>query len=381
MNRRSFLKIAGITLLAAAGGVAYRAADQGVFSAGQGAAYEPWKTWQTDDSLALIRSAILAANPHNTQPWRFAIKANQIDLYADPARNLGTVDPFRREMYLGLGCALENLSLAAQANGWSPAITWMPDPAQPTWAASVHLTSAEARPSDLYHAIPKRHTNRAAYASRDLPVDTFQTMQALIAPQENVRLIWLTGEAARRFGEATYAATEAFAADAEQSADSGRWFRHDWHDIQTLRDGLTLDAQATSPLITTLGKLLPPLSNEQNDQYWLQATRTQMDNSAAFGILAVPNANDNAARLQAGIAYQRLHLWAVTQGMAMQPVNQIVERAEREVSSGVAPRFGQVLAELVGDPNWQGVLPFRIGYPTLEPLPSPRRAAEQVVGL
>jgi hypothetical protein len=381
MNRRSFLKVTGVTLLAVTGGTIYRAADQGVFSAGQGAAYQPWLDWQTGDNLALVRAAILAANPHNTQPWVFRLADGVIDLYADPARNLGTVDPFRREMYLGLGCALENLILTAQANGWNASLALLPDPDQPAWAARIILTPAEARPSELYRAIPLRHTNRAAYASRDLPADAFQAMQALIAPQENVRLIWLTGDAARRFGMATIAATEAFCADVEQSADSGRWFRHDWHAIQTLRDGLTLDAQASSPLITTLGKILPPLSTEQNDQYWLQATRTQMDHSAAFGILAVPNARDNASRLQAGMLYQHLHLWAVTQGLTMQPVNQIVERADREQSLGLPPQFGQELAELVGDATGQGLMPFRIGYPTVEPLPSPRRAAEQVIAV
>jgi hypothetical protein len=40
-----------------------------------------------------------------------------IRVFADRARNLGAFDPFRREIHLGLGAAIENIVLAAQAFG------------------------------------------------------------------------------------------------------------------------------------------------------------------------------------------------------------------------------------------------------------------------
>ncbi|GBE34970.1 hypothetical protein BMS3Bbin06_01504 [bacterium BMS3Bbin06] len=99
MKRRTFLKgIGGITVLMVGGGV-WRAYDQGVFSIGQGPAYEPWKNWRTDANegpLALVRAAILAASPHNTQPWIFKVMETRIELYADTSRNLGTLDPYLR---------------------------------------------------------------------------------------------------------------------------------------------------------------------------------------------------------------------------------------------------------------------------------------------
>jgi hypothetical protein len=47
MERRAFLKGAGIVTVLVAGGGVWRAWDQGVFSAGQGPAYEPWKDWRS----------------------------------------------------------------------------------------------------------------------------------------------------------------------------------------------------------------------------------------------------------------------------------------------------------------------------------------------
>jgi hypothetical protein len=88
VQRRTFLKGAGaITVLVIGGGV-WRAYDRGVFSAGQGPAFEPWKDWQESENspLALVRAAILAASPHNTQPWLFKVTDSAINVYLDPKR-------------------------------------------------------------------------------------------------------------------------------------------------------------------------------------------------------------------------------------------------------------------------------------------------------
>jgi len=102
--------------------------------------------------------------------------------------------------------------------------------------------------------------------------------------------------------------------------------------------------------------------------------------ASAVYILAVPNGMDFTSRLQCGQVWQRIHLWATTQGLAMQPLNQMTERADREVQLGIEPVFGNAIAELIGDENWMGIMPFRMGYPTEAGLPSPRRGLDKVIG-
>ena len=46
------------------------------------------------------------------------IRDNTIDVLADLARNLGAMDAYVREMHLGLGCAIENMAIAAGPNGY-----------------------------------------------------------------------------------------------------------------------------------------------------------------------------------------------------------------------------------------------------------------------
>jgi hypothetical protein len=383
LSRRRVLQVGGGLVVVFAGGTLFRAYDQGVLSTGQGPAYDAWREWDVPTGslpLNIARAAVLAASAHNSQPWLFHLSSNRIGVYAVPSRNLGTIDPVLREMYLSLGCALENVSLAAAANGLMATVQLMPDATDATFAAQVDLAPAERTVSPLYEAIPRRHTNRAAYADRPMAAETLQSIASLINVPE-VALVWFTTPAAKgAFAELTLQATNDFIADPEQSADDFAWFRNSWSELQARKDGLTLDAQGLSPLVRVAGKL-SSVSRDQANQGWLTSTRDiQLPTAAAFGILVVPDARDNVQRIQAGRMWQRLQLWATSQGLAMQPLNQVVERAEREQSAGLEPRTAQALASLVPQPAWQAVMPFRVGYPTEQTLASPRLPADEVVG-
>jgi hypothetical protein len=92
MKRRSFLRGAGVVTIAIVGGGVWRAYNQGVFSTGQGPAYEPWKNRRQETNgspLALVRAAILAASPHNTQPWLFKVSDSAIELHIADAWKAG----------------------------------------------------------------------------------------------------------------------------------------------------------------------------------------------------------------------------------------------------------------------------------------------------
>ena len=184
MQRRSILKGAGVVIVVVVGGGVWRAYDQGVFSSGQGPTYEPWKDWRNNSSegaLALVRAAILAASPHNSQPWLFKVTNSSIELYIDTKRNVGALDPYLREEHIGMGCALENLIVAAAANGYAATATLLPGklgpiPAEPKpeLLARVELASGRHEETELYDAIPRRHTNRSAYSPQK-PIPSIDT--------------------------------------------------------------------------------------------------------------------------------------------------------------------------------------------------------------
>jgi len=391
VNRRTFVKGGGAIAVVAAGGLVWRAYDQGVFSPGAGAAYEPWTGWQSDPApgpLALVRAGILAANPHNTQPWLFQVGASRIELFADTRRNLGAFDPYLREMHIGLGCALENMRRTARVQGYevtvtlhSGALVAAASP-RPQPVATLELSPARTRPDQLVDAIPRRHTDRGAYAAgRPVPGEMLEAMWAAFQDDTDVRLFLFSAPGERKqFGELVLASTETIIADPEMVAASDRWFRHRWMDVQRRRDGITLDAAGLGPFVTTMAKLLPAASGETSHRYWRDATRdVQIPTTAVFGLIAVRDLYDRPQALRAGQRWQRLHLMATVGGVAMQPINQPVEMVDREREQGKPPRAAAALAALTGEAGWKPTFAFRAGLPTRPPAPSPRRPVEAVV--
>jgi hypothetical protein len=373
----------GTILVAAAGGVAYRAYDQGVLEVGKGAAYEPWTNWRRAGGLrSLVGAAILAPSPHNAQAWLYGVGSDRIDLYADGDRWTGATDPFRRELYVGLGAALENLVLAAEAGGYEPRVTLHDAPGTGrSLAARVELARSSPRTPPLYAQIPLRHTNRYPYvAGRDVPATALSAMTALTdGSTPDARVLWFSGaEAKRQVGALLVEATEALMSDAAQSASDYAWFRQSWDEIQHRRDGITLDAAGLPDLTVAAAKLLPAQSRSATEAAWLKATRERHTRTAAaYGIVAVRDARANVQRLQGGRLLERVHLWATGNGIALHHMNQLTERSDRELQLGSAPRFGDALHELL-PAGWQALSTFRIGYPTHTPHPSPRRRLEAV---
>ena len=254
-----------------------------------------------------------------------------------------------------------------------------------TTSTNSSNSSDLSEPLSLYNAIPHRHTNRGPY-DKNKPVtqDILQSLGSLsktISPEGAMTVFWFTTvDQRRKVGDLILQATQAIVADKQQSYDDFKWYRASWQDIQTYKDGLTVDASGSPWYIEVLAKILPPISEKEFDNSQLQLAKdTYVATAAAFGIIAVHDVFDNIQRLQGGMFYQRMHLWATSNGLAMQPMNQMTERADREVSLGIKQTFGNALMELIANPNWQALMTFRIGYPTMEALSSPRRSIQEVV--
>ena len=379
ISRRDWLTLAagtagGVIILGDGTGCGYYAAESG-------AAYAPWAFPGTETVPEMIaaRAAILAANPHNSQPWAMQVSASGIDLHADFTRSLGTIDSLLREMYIGLGCALENLVIAAQVSGRAAGVQLLPDPSNPSLVASVSLSPATPSVDPLFAAISRRHTNRGRYADAPPSAGLAPALQNLVS-EPGVQLQIFTSDADKAtFRSGTIDATTAFIADAEMSRDSNAWYRQSAADILQHRDGITLDASGNGAATRFFGKELGRPSDATANGYWLDGTRGDQTTGSAFCILSSPASNGRDDQLRVGRVYQRIHLWAVSEGLASQPLNQMAELQDREETLGQAPRFATILNTLMGASDRRAQMLFRIGYPWDDALKSPRRPIEWVL--
>ena len=392
MDRRRFLREAGVVTVLVAGGGVWRAWDRGVFSGRSGPAFEAWRTWRSDVAegpLALVRAAILAASAANSQPWLFRLRATSIELFVDERRNLGLFDPYLRELHISLGCALENLTLAAAPNGYRSTLTLvraplatLSDHPEPKLVARVDLEPARKQADDLYAAIPNRHTNRALFdAGRPIPGEFIEELARRAGGETAARLILFTDDAQRT-------------AVARLIADAGRvigshpeiekaiapLLRTDWHEMEKQRDGLSFGDFGESPGETAMEKFFPaPILRAITPRQTPAPYEEVMLRGRLFGLIAVRDRYDSADNVVAGRIWQRAHLLATARGLAARPANQSVELIDHERRWGSEPRQSAALGAITGDPSWQPTFMFFMGYPTRDAAPTVRRSVHDVI--
>jgi Nitroreductase family len=127
----------------------------------------------------LIELAARAPSVHNTQPWRFTVTGQAIELYADASRQL-MEDPAGREMIISCGAALFGLRLAIRSLGCQPEVDLLPEPTQRRLLARVRAGRAAPMTSDeraMLQAVPHRHTHRGAFEPGPLPAGLLERMR------------------------------------------------------------------------------------------------------------------------------------------------------------------------------------------------------------
>jgi len=124
-----------------------------------------------DQVSYLIATAARAPSVHNTQPWRFRVTADALELYTDPARRL-RADPQGREMVISCGAALFGLRLGIRSLGFMPLIEILPTPGRRMLLARARFGSPrQIEPSEreMLAALPHRHTHRGPFSAEPLP--------------------------------------------------------------------------------------------------------------------------------------------------------------------------------------------------------------------
>ncbi len=393
-TRRRILQIGGAAVVLGGGALTWRGLDRGAFSSASGPAYAPWELLDDPDiqgtPLAIVAAGVLAANAHNTQPWLFEVGETEIAVYADLSRHLGSFDPILREMHLSLGCALENMIVAAPAQGYAADLL-------PEGGTLVNTTARDGRrltarlrlnpvrrqvPSPLAQVLTRRHTDRGPFdVERPVPPALQEMLSGLAERPESVRVRWVEGGTARaRFDALTVSATERIIRDHQMAADSDRWFRLTQREIDEHRDGPTIDAAGLPASIRVIAKLLPRMSAEDAHAVWLQTTRdVHLKTAPLVGMITVTDLYDIPQALEAGRLWQRLHLEGTAQGLSLHPINQTVEVVDRERELNAPARMAEDLAQLIGTRTERPTFVFRAGYGMRDTLPSPRRALEDVV--
>ena len=310
----------------------------------------------------LVRFATLAANGHNTQPWRFGIGTNQVLMIADVARRTPVVDPDDHHLYVSLGCALENLSIAGAARGFH-AESDLHDAEQGCLA--VNFEPGPRDNSPLFEAIPRRQSTRSVYDGRPVSESDLRLLlEAARVPGVDIVVV-TERRVMEQLLELIIEANTAQIQDASFVRELKGWIRFNPRSAMQKGDGL-FSAATGSPIVPTwLGTLFFGRFfrvDSENRKYV-----NQVRSSAGLAVF-VSEREDKESWIRVGRSSQRFALQATALGVRHAFVNQPVE----------VPRFRAPLARIVGLANRRPDLVMRFGYGAALPY-SPRRSAAAVV--
>jgi hypothetical protein len=309
--------------------------------------------------IEMIRYATMAANGHNTQPWKFAVRQGVVEINPDYSRHLPVVDPDNRELWMSLGCVLENLLLAARAAGYSPEISYPDDE-----IIRVQLSADSPQNCPLFDAIPLRQTTRSVYKAKTVPGPDLDVLQSLpLEPGVSMRFLTASAEmeAALAYVNAGNLRQYAIRAFVDELIT---WLRFNKKEAMTALDGLYSRCSGNPEVPRWLGRMfvgsMKPQQQAESD--------AKKFRSSAGAVVIATDTDDRTAWVRAGQVYERLTLQMTALNIKSALLNQPIEVAELRGQFQNAIGLGSSLPQLL----------VRFGY--ADPMTkSLRRPVEQVL--
>lgn len=285
------------------------------------------------------RAATLAPSVHNTQPWRFVVSEDGIDVCVDRSRRLAVIDPSGRQMLLSLGCALFNARASLAAEGVPISVSRFPDGSTVDVVARISVNAPDARVEEeiaqLAPLIDLRQTNRRQFADDAVPDDVVELFQSA-AIAEGARLLEIRHEEDRQtLAALSQAADTIQITDPRYRAELRQWTTNDPNRLDGVRAAVVPhvdgSAQEDMPIrdFDTQGAGWLPADTKASKQQTLLVLGTESDGMQPW--------------LCAGEALERVWLEVTRAGFVASLFTQVIEvpglRAQlrEELRLGIQP--------------------------------------------
>ena len=358
LNRRDFLKLLAAAGVTVAGGYALYT-------------YTPWLNYEdqaNQDRKAfekgaimsvqmreLVRYATLAPNGHNTQPWKFAIKQSAIEIHPDFTRHLPAVDPNERELWISLGCALENLIVSARAIGYEPEVTY------PATADFIHigLTTNTPQGGAMFDAIPLRQNTRSEYDGQPIKSADLDEVQTIpLEPGVALHFVSTPADIEKVLenvnqGNLIQYADQAFVGELIH------WLRFNKKEALASLDGLYLLCTGNPEMPGWLGKMVVAGTKPQG-QADADAKKLR---SSPGAVVVVSESEDKTAWVRTGQVYERMALKMTSLNIKSAFLNQPIEVAEVRSQFQNAMGLGTALPQLLVRFGYADAMPRSIRRP------------------
>lgn len=290
------------------------------------------------DYLFMIEQAVKAPSGHNTQPWLFKVNEDNIQILPNYDKCLAVVDPDNRELFISLGCAAENLCLAASQRGYNFNLNISEE-----GIITIHLKKDySVEPDILFEQIAIRQTNRSVYNEQIIPSDTIRLLGKLFEASTVKAYFYKNGT-----DEFNSIKDYVISGNVLQMQDKAfidelkSWMRFNKRHQNTTNDGLSYAVFGAPNLPMFIIK--PIMSRYLNDKTQNKGDKKKIESSSHFVLLTITN-NTPEEWIRLGIILERFLLKTTELGITHAYTNQpnelnklSVEMAETLNISGEYP--------------------------------------------
>ncbi|GAA1580226.1 Acg family FMN-binding oxidoreductase [Actinoplanes couchii] len=302
-------------------------------------------------------AARFAPSIHNTQPWRWVVQGDRLELFGVAERQLHEQDPGGHMLLLSCGTALHHARVALDAEGWRHEVD---RPAGEPLAVLRPVERIPVAPEATRHfqMLQVRRTDRRTVTDEQVPEDTLRHL-VKVTEQNGARLHVLGRDQVLALAVAADRAQHAEDGDERIAAETAAWAGGD------RPDGTGIPASVLPEEV--------PLTTVAERDFHTTGTLPAGDGHDAAATYAVLYGEGDEAEdwLRGGEALSRLWLAATEQAVSLLPLSGPVE----------IPFTRQTLRRMLGDVGFP-YLAVRLG--TLDPATSappktPRLPAGQVI--
>ncbi len=298
----------------------------------------------------------------NSQPWRWRVRDDVLELLADRARQIVSVDPQARLLTLSCGAALHHARVALAATGYHATVDRLPDADDQDLLARLRVVGVrEPRGVDVaqLRAIRSRRTDRRPFAAIE-PVPT--EVLARLARAAEAEQAWLYRIRPDQRAFLAKAADDAAAAERQMEdyqADLDEWT----HRPRSAGEGVPAET------------MVAPVSRDVSLRDFAAGRETLLDPGSgddefAEFLVVVTAADGPTEWLAAGEATSGAWLAATGSGLVVSVMSDVVE----------VPHTRALLGRLVDPPGYPHLV-LRVGL-DMQPQPpaaSPRRRSEDAI--
>jgi hypothetical protein len=279
----------------------------------------------------IINAATLAPSSHNTQPWIFYIEDDRIHICPDYDRGLNVVDPDHHELFISLGCALENLEIAARKFGYCAKVNIIQGN---DVSISIELEPALAKEeSILYDQIEVRQTTRNRYNGISIPIRHLLMLQS-VQMEAGVRCFIINNR--NEFPKYTALIKEACVlqfSGHEYVSELVKWIRFNRVRASKTNDGLYAAAAGKPDLPEWFGKFIVGLTIDPARE--ARKCEALLNSSSAL-VIFTGVSDDKKTWINVGRSFERFALTASYLNINLAHQNAACEvRSVREKLAGV----------------------------------------------